>query len=349
MSNITWIKGQNSSGKTVLIKKMLGAKIEYDSDMKVIFNTTITIPKHISIQHKASQIHIFIEKEKGLWRDYNKIFRLYDQFVTQSDVVAKQEERIRETQNKIKGVKDDNERIQKQYHERMKSLVERIEEKNRLHTEMDTIYANPIYAKYQELLTVWCKEHNTNRNSELAKTMWTELHGYKEKNKVVLESLNTHLQELFDVDKKFMWSHEEVELEKEKANPPELYEAYRDEWGLDALVKHLGRIKRSRVKEDDILALIQSYHSKKMVWIDGKPSSDFSDFYDMIMKVKDLSPDRLFISHCGNERWFKALPNTLYTLSSGKKTMLDLSVMFDSIFIEVPSMDEKVVVVGESQ
>lgn len=345
---ITWIKGQNSSGKTVHIKQMLVAKVEYDNNMKVMFNTTIIMPKHISIQHKASQIHIFIEKEKGLWKEYNKIFRLYDQFVTQSDVIAKQEERIRETQNKIKNVTDDNDRIQKQYHERLKALMDSIEEKNRLHAEMDDIYSNPIYAKYQELLTVWCKEHNTNPNNELAMTMWAELHEYKERNKVVLEPLNTHLQELFDADKKFMSSHEEVDLEKEKANPPELYETYRDEWGLDALIKHLGRIKRSRVKEDDILVLIHSYHSKKMVWIDGRPSSDFSDFYDLIMKVKEMKPEKLFISHCGDERWFKALPNTLYTLSSGKKTVLDLSEMFDSVFIEVPSMDEKVVVVCEN-
>lgn len=345
---ITWIKGRNSCGKTIKIQEMLGAMIEKTYPDSPV--CTITLPEHIIIRFKSSNIYIFINKEKYFKKEYNRIYRLYNRFLSQSKLIGEQENRIKEIKDKIKRIKDTNNRIRRDYEERIQKLQSLIIEEEKLNIEQNTIETYPIFNMYTRLIDVWAKERNINENIPGWRLQsWKELKKYEDDNEPVLNGLKNRWNDIMSQKRiKFMSRNFKNELEIEKNNTPESYSTYRDEWALGSLEKHLERTKRKQINESEILSLIISYPAGKTVWIDGKPSSDFSDFYNLIMKVKDLSPNKVFISHCGNETWFKALPHTLYTLFSGKKTTLDLDHVFNSIYIEVPSMDEIVTVVGEN-
>ncbi len=388
MNKVTWIKGQNASGKTLYIKKLLGATfeqwgtlpldiiqnppdIEKDFPAKltpsdfIFYYGNITLPKHIILRFKASQVLVFIEKKKGHLKEtdgtytnlslkYNKIFRMYEKYLQQNDVVQEKEANITELKNYIQKIKERNADRTKTYKNEIQSLHNKIAERKKIevgleevHEKEEMINKTPGYHKYWELLDIWNK---TRTDAD-----WTALREYESSYKELeeqsknLDLLRDQRHELEERGWKLGWAHNlESDLNMLERNPPELDYTWREEHDLNWAVGVLNRYKRKLVKQSDIQTLIESYPSKKTVWVDGKPSSDFSDFYDIIMTIQKLSPEKVFISHCGDETWFNALPYTFYTLSSGKKTTLDLAHIFDCIFIEVPTLDERVVIAGEN-
>jgi len=386
MNNVTWIKGQNSSGKTLYIKKLLGAtfgswgtlpldiiqnppNIERDFPSKIIPSDfifhygNITLPKHVTLRFGASQVHVFIEKQRGYLKEadntytnlslkYNKIFRMYEKYLQQNDVVQEKEANITELKNYIQKIKERNADRTKTYKDEMQSLRNKIAERKiievgleEVHEKEETINKTSGYLKYWGLLDTWNKTRTDADWTALKdyESSYKELEGQSKK----LDLLRDQRHELEERGWKLGWAHNlESDLNELKRNPPKLDYTWHEEHDLNWAVGVLDRYKRKLVKQSDIQTLIESYPSKKTVWVDGKPSSDFSDFYDIIMNIQKLSPEKVFISHCGNETWFNALPYTFYTLPNGKKTVLDLAQMFDCIFIEVPSLDEGVLVVG---
>ena len=99
------------------------------------------------------------------------------------------------------------------------------------------------------------------------------------------------------------------------------------------------------VTKKEIFELIKHFFSQKNIWIDGKPSSDFIDFYNMIELANTLSPEKLFISHCGNKLCFQNAFKTPYYTKKGHLTLnLD---NFRKVYIEVPSMHERVTVTSK--
>ena len=336
---ITWIKGQNACGKTIRIKQMLGAKIEADNSSPML---DIEMPRHIALNTKASQVRIFIQKEKSTWKEYNKLLRLYERYCLQEKVLHEKETHIQTLQTRLAKIKEDNARIASQHNERINFWKSLIVEEKALQKEQDAIEANPIYQTFHELLTVWC-ETKTQESR-------TALMDYEKTHTEAIEPLNKRWDEILEVKNTKFWRYGnlEGELEKEKRDAPQSFSTWHEEDGLERLRKDLERFKRTLVRQSDIIALIGAYNSKKTVWIDGRPSSDFTDFYDMVLRIKKLSPEALYISHCGNEVWFRALPKTRYVhTGTGREVSLDLQKQFDSVFIEVPSMDNKVVLVQE--
>ncbi len=388
MNKVTWIKGQNSSGKTLYIKKLLGATFEpfgtlpldvirnppdigRDFPTKLVpsdfifYYGNITMPKHVTLRFGASQVRVFIEKQRGHQKEtdgtytnlsskYNQIFRIYEKYLQQNDVVQEKEANIIELKDYIRKIKDRNADRTKTHTDDMQSLRNKIIERGKIEVELEevhkkeeTINKTHGYHKYWELLDIWDKTRTD--------TDWTALKDYESSYKELeeqskkLDILRDQRHELEERCWKLGWAHNlESDLNELERNPPKPDYTWREEHDLNWAVGVLNRYKRKLVKQSDIQTLIESYPSKKTVWVDGKPSSDFSDFYDIIMTIQKLSPEKVFISHCGDETWFNALPYTFYTLSSGKKTTLDLAHIFDCIFIEVPTLDERVVIVGEN-
>lgn len=273
---IKWIEGRNSTGKTILMKKFLGATFnlrdfappeikknppdiennfpEHLTPSEFIFYYDISMPEHITFVVKNSQIHIFLEKVRGSAVERNRIFRLYEKFLAQHEAMKQRKESIKRLENRIKSKLD-------HYH--------------------------------------------------------TELRQYEATKK---------------------------ELEDNEKCRPEAPFITPLTYNLKTLRNNLLKHKRKLINEKEIFELIKNFSSQKSVWIDGKPSSQFEDFYNLIKLADTLSLEELYISHCGNKMWFQNAFKIPYCVES-KHLTLDLN-SFKKVYIEVPSMHERITILN---
>ncbi|MCK4665891.1 hypothetical protein KAU33_04035 [Candidatus Dependentiae bacterium] len=366
---ITWIKGQNTTGKTILVKKLLGATFEQKDfiplkimknplDIKndfpehlipsdFVFYYDIVMPKHITFTIGSSQIHIFLEKVRGNAKERNKIFRLYEKFLTQNDTIKEKEHRIKELDDEIKSRHDQYREERSQWQTTKKELEGKIAKIDELSTEIDKLLDVPEFKRYHELLDNYMKSKFTEKQPKhVYEALWDKVKRYERLHDQIVDSMwkkeKSLLEEKESIGK---WYDLIKKLEKHEKHPPGIPFTHGTSYRLNEWKRNLKKHKNKLITKGDTFELIKNFSSEKKVWIDGKPSSQFEDFYDIIEIVKALSPEELFISHCGNKLWFQQAFVTSYRTERGLLT-LDLT-SFKKVYIEVPSMDEKVTLTND--
>lgn len=365
-----WIEGQNAIGKTILVKKLLGATfplkpfapldimknpldIEKDFPERLVpsdfvFNYDIILPEHITFIIGGSQIHIFLEKVRGNAKkcgnakERNKIFKLYKEFLTQNDVIKEREHHIKELEDRIKSRLDQCRDEFHQYETTKKELEEKIAKIDEISTKIDKLLDVPEFKRYHELLSDFIESKFTKKEPKsVYELLWDKVKQYEKMHDEIVLPLYKNEEVLFN-EKKSIGNHFDLtkKLEEHKTHPPGVPFTSSMNFNLETLRKNLEKYKNKLITKADILTLIRNFPSEKKVWIDGKPSLQFEDFYILIELINKLSPEELFISHCGDKMWFQQAFKTAQHTQRGD-LILDLNG-FKKVYIEAPSMDKKV-------
>ena len=360
---LIWIEGQNTTGKTIYVKKLLGAvftpkefvplenPLDIENDFpehlippNFVFHYDIVMPQHIIFSIRNSQIHIFLEKIRGNAKERNKIFQLYDKFLAQNNRIKKKEHRIKELDDEIKSRHE-------QYHEEYyrwqatkKELEGKIAKIDDLSDKIDKLLDVPEFKKYHELLSDYIESKFTKKQPKnVYEPLWDKVRQYEKLHDQIIISMRKKEEALYyERESVGKWLDLTRKLEEHEKHSPGVPFTSPMSFDLERLKSKLEKYKMKLITKADILTLINNLSSEKRVWIDGKPSSHFEDFHHLIELVSRLSPEELFISHCGNKMWFQNAFKTPYHTKEGDLT-LNLN-SFKKVYIEVPSMHEKITI-----
>ena len=366
---VIWIEGQNATGKTIYVKKLLGATfkrkgvvplkilsnpldIENDFPERLIpsdfvFYYNIILPKHITFNIKNTQIYIFLEKMRGNARERNKIFRLYEKSIEQIDGIREREQGIKELNDRIESRHEQYHIDYYQWETTKKELEEKIKRIDAISAEINKFFLVPQFKRHHELFNNYIKSKYTEKQPEnVCEALWDKVKRYEELHEQIIGSMRKKEESLI-AEKESIGSWYELtkKLQENEKNRPGIPFTTPMTYKLSTLKSNLIRYKKKLITKYDIFELIKNFSSHKSIWINGKPSSDFIDFYGLIELATTLSPEELFISHCGNKIWFQQAFKTPYH-TNGEDLTLDLS-NFEKVYIEAPSMDEKVTVTND--